>query len=187
MSSSDFLFSFLLFFQVQIESIKESGFYKILSEKYPQVSQGLSQAPKMEPEIEELLEATGLDFDDLDQISLTIEGLDGISKASQEGRSPKIGSELDFSFSAKVKGELGIEKILSFLLDKIEEERGYELRKKVEKSVAKRGKSTSVTMPSELLDKTFSATDLIFSISQDGNYSNIQVGLPGKLASSTVE
>ena len=67
MSSSDFLFSFLLFFQVQIESIKESGFYKILSEKYPQVSQGLSQAPKMEPEIEGLLEATGLDFDDLDQ------------------------------------------------------------------------------------------------------------------------
>ena len=58
-----------------------------------------------------ILEATGLDFDDLDQISLTIEGLDGISKASQEGRSPKIGSELDFSFSAKVKGELGIEKI----------------------------------------------------------------------------
>ena len=39
-------------------------------------------------------------------------------------------------------------------------------------------------MPSELLDKTFSATDLIFSISQDGNYSNIQVGLPGKLVAT---
>ena len=184
MSSSDFLFSFLLFFQVQIESIKESGFYKILSEKYPQVSQGLSQAPKMDPEIQEIINLTGVKFDDLAQFNLTVEGLDGISKASQEGRSPRIGPELDFSFSAKVKGELGIEKILSFLLDKIEEERGYELRKKVEKSVAKRGKSTSVTMPSELLDKTFSATDLIFSISQDGNYSNIQVGLPGKLVAA---
>ena len=187
MSSSDFLFSFLLLFQVQIESIKESGFYKILSEKYPQVSQGLSQAPKMESEIEELLEVTGLDFDDLAQISLTIEGLDGISNASKEGRSPKIGSEVDFTFSAKVKSDVDVEKILSFLLRKIEEERGYELRNKVEKTVTKRGKSTSVTMPSELLDQTFSETDLMFSISQDGNYSNIQVGLPGKLEAAQLK
>ena len=31
------------------------------------------------------------------------------------------------------------------------------------------------------MDQTFSETDLTLSISQDGNYSNIQVGLPGKL------
>ena len=42
-------------------------------------------------------------------------------------------------------------------------------------------------MPSELLDQTFSATDLIFSISQDGNYSNIQVGLPGKLEAAQLK
>ena len=40
--SADFLFSFLLFFQVQIESIKESGFYKMLSEKYPEVAKDIS-------------------------------------------------------------------------------------------------------------------------------------------------
>jgi thiol-disulfide isomerase/thioredoxin len=179
--SAEFLFSFLIFFQVQIESIKESGFYKMLLEKYPEVAEKISDPVSVDPELQEIIDLTGLNFDDLAQFSITVEGLDDISNASKEGRSPKIGSEVDFAFSAKVKGELDVEKILSFLLGKIEEERGYELRKKVEKTVTKRGKSTSVTMPSELLDKTFSATDLIFSISQDGNYSNIQVGLPGKL------
>ncbi|MEC8043755.1 MAG: TlpA disulfide reductase family protein [Verrucomicrobiota bacterium] len=183
MSSSDFLFSFLLFFQVQIESIKESGFYKILAEKYPQVSQGLSQAPKMEPEIEELLKATGLDFDDLAQISLTIEGLDGISNASQEGRSPKIGSELDFLFTGNFKGELNAMKIFAFMLDKIDEEKGKEYRDKVEKTLSKDGKSASLIMPSDLLDQVFSDTDLLFLISQEGNYSKISVGLSGKMDS----
>ena len=179
--SAEFLFSFLLFFQVQIESIKESGFYKMLLEKYPEVAEKISDSVSVDPELQEIIDLTGLNFDDLAQFSITVEALDGISNASKEGRSPKIGSEVVFAFSAKVKSDVDVEKILSFLLGKIKEERGYELRKKVEKTVTKRGKSTSVTMPSELLDKTFSATDLIFSISQDGNYSNIQVGLPGKL------
>ena len=187
--SAEFLFSFLLFFQVQIESIKESGFYKMLLEKYPEVAEKISDPVSVDSELQEIIDLTGLNFDDLAQFSITVEGLDNISNASKEGRSPKIGPEVVFAFSAKVKSEIDVEKVLSFVLGKIEEERGYELRKKVEKTVTKRGKSTvtkrgkstSVTMPSELLDKTFSATDLIFSISQDGNYSNIQVGLPGKL------
>ena len=36
-------------------------------------------------------------------------------------------------------------------------------------------------MPSELTDQVFSDSDLLFSISKDGNYSNIQIGLPGKM------
>ena len=187
--SAEFLFSFLLFFHVQIDSIKESGFYKMLLEKYPEVAEKISDPVSVDSELQEIIDLTGLSFDDLAQFSITVEGLDNISNASKEGRSPKIGPEVVFAFSAKVKSEIDVEKVLSFVLGKIEEERGYELRKKVEKTVTKRGKSTvtkrgkstSVTMPSELLDKTFSETDLIFSISQDGNYSNIQVGLPGKL------
>ena len=179
--SAEFLFSFLLFFQVQIDSIKESGFYKMLLEKYPEVAEKISDPVSVDSELQEIIDLTGLSFDDLAQFSITVEGLDNISNASKEGRSPKIGPEVVFAFSAKVKSEIDVEKVLSFVLGKIEEERGYELRKKVEKTVTKRGKSTSVTMPSELLDKTSSATDLTLSISQDGNYSNIQVGLPGKL------
>ena len=181
MSGSNFLFSFFLFFQVEIESIKESGFYKMLVEKYPEMAENISDPTSVDPEFEEIIDLTGLNFDDFVKFSLTVEGMDGISKASQEGRSPRIGSELDFSFSAKVRGELDVEKILSFLLGKIEEEKGYELRKKVEKTVTKRGKSTSLTMPSALMDETFSETDLEFSISHDGKYSNIQVGLPGEM------
>ena len=185
--SAEFLFSFLLFFQVQIESIKESGFYKMLLEKYPELSANVPDPTEMEPEVKEIFDLTGVNFDDLAQFSITVEGLDGISNASKEGRSPKIGSEVDFAFSAKVKSDVDVEKILSFLLGKIEEEKGYELRNKIEKTVTKRGKSTSVTMPSELLDQTFSETDLMFSISQDGNYSNIRVGLPGKLEAAQLK
>jgi thiol-disulfide isomerase/thioredoxin len=179
--SAELLFSFLLFFQVQIESIKESGFYKMLLEKYPEMAEEFSDRTSMDPELQEIIDLTGLNFDDLAQFSLTVEGLDGISKASEEGRSPKIGSELDFFLSAKLKGDLDAMKMISFILEKIDEEKGAEFRKKVEETISKSGNSTSLTIPSDLLDQTFSETDLVFSVSQDGNYSNVYVGLPGKL------
>jgi len=179
--SAELLFSFLLFFQVQIESIKESGFYKMLLEKYPEMAEEFSDRTSMDPELQEIIDLTGLNFDDLVQFSLTVEGLDNISKASEEGRSPKIGSELDFFLSAKLKGDLDAMKMISFILEKIDEEKGAEFRKKVEETISKSGNSTSLTIPSDLLDQTFSETDLVFSVSQDGNYSNVYVGLPGKL------
>ena len=153
----------------------------MLSEKYPEVVKVISEPKHMDKDVQEIIEVTGLNFDDLAQLSITVEGLDGISKASQEGRPPKIGSELDFFFSAKINGELGVEKIVPFLLGKIEEERGHELRQKVENSVVKREKSTSFIMPSELLDEIFSDTDFRISFSNDGNYSHVQFGLPDNM------
>jgi thiol-disulfide isomerase/thioredoxin len=185
--SAEFLFSFLLFFQVQIESIKESGFYKMLLEKYPELSANVPDPTEMDPELKEIFDLTGLDFDDLAQFSITVEGLDGISNASKEGRSPKIGSEVDFFLSAKVKGELDAIKMFSFILGKIEEEKGGDFRKKVEKTINKNADSTSIIIPSDLLGQKVSETDLVFSISQDGNYSNMQVGLPGKMEGSELQ
>ncbi len=185
--SAEFLFSFLLFFQVQIESIKESGFYKMLLEKYPELSENVPDPTEMEPEVKEIFDLTGLNFDDLAQFSITVEGLDGISNASKEGRSPKIGSEVDFFLSAKVKGELDAIKMFSFILGKIEEEKGGDFRKKVEKTINKNADSTSIIIPSDLLGQKVSETDLVFSISQDGNYSNMQVGLPGKMEGSELQ
>jgi thiol-disulfide isomerase/thioredoxin len=179
--TAELLFSFLLFFQVQIESIKESGFYKMLSEKYPEIAKNISDPTQMDKEVQEIIEVTGLNFDDLAQFTITVEGLDGISKASQEGRSPKIGSELDFFFSAKVKGDLDAMKMFTFLLNKISEEKGEDFRKKVEGSITKKEKSSSITLPSELLDQVFSDTDLRISISKDGNYSQVQLGLPDNM------
>ena len=60
----------------------------------------------MDPEMQEIINLTGVKFDDLAQFNLTVEGLDGISKASQEGRSPRIGPELDFLFLQKSKVNL---------------------------------------------------------------------------------
>ena len=179
--TAELLFSFLLFFQVQIESIKESGFYKMLSEKYPEIAKDISDPKQMDKEVQEIIKVTGLNFDDLAQFTITVEGLDGISKASQEGRSPRIGSELDFFFSAKVKGDLDAMKMFAFLLDKIGEEKGEDFRKKVEGSITKKEKSSSITLPSELSDQVFSDTDLRISISKDGNYSQVQLGLPDKM------
>ena len=185
--SAEFLFSFLLFFQVQIESIKESGFYKMLLEKYPELSANVPDPTEMDPELKEIFDLTGLDFDDLAQFSVTVEGLDGISNASKEGRSPKIGSEVDFFLSAKVKGELDAMKMFSFLLGKIQEEKGRAFRDKVEESISKNNDSTSLSIPSDLLGENASETDLTLSISQNGNYSNIQVGLPGKLEAAQLK
>ena len=94
MTAQSFLFSFLLFLDIQIESIEQSGFYKMLVEKYPQISEGWQEAENMNPEVQELTKLTGLNFDDLIGFNLVVEGLDGMAKASEEGRAPKLGSEL---------------------------------------------------------------------------------------------
>ena len=179
--SADFLFSFLLFFQVQIESIKESGFYKMLSEKYPEVSQNLTDPKNMDPEVKELADATGFNFEDLSEINVSVEAFDGISKASRDGKSPKLGSDFEFVFSAKVRGEIDAKKMFSFMLDKLEEEKGKADRMKVEKTITKKGNSSSITVPVELLGDDFSDSDVKCSINMDGGYSKIKVGLPGKM------
>ena len=99
--SAELLFSFLLFFQVQIESIKESGFYKMFLEKYPEVAEKISDPVSVDPELQEILDLTDLNFDDLAQFSITVEGLDGISNASKEGRSPQNWIRGRFCFFCK--------------------------------------------------------------------------------------
>ena len=102
MKSADFLFSFLLFFEVQIESIKESGFYKMFVEKYPEMAENISDPKHLEPEI---INLTGLNFDDFTQFSFTVEGLDSISKASTR-KIAKTWIWMDFHLSAKIKDKI---------------------------------------------------------------------------------
>ena len=180
MKSADFLFSFLLFFEVQIESIKESGFYKMFVEKYPEMAENISDPKHLEPEFQEIINLTGLNFDDFAQFSFTVEGLDSISKASQQGRSPKLGSELDFHLSAKVKDKIDANKMFSAILDKTLRIDGEDWRKKVERTISKRGKTSSIIIPHELLDENILDDDLKISILSDGNYSQIELGLSEK-------
>ena len=98
--SSEFLFSFLMFFQVQIDSIRQSGFYQLIEEKYPQIAEEINEI-QSDKEVQEVLKLTGLKIDDLESFRLNMEGLEGISKMKELGRSPKIGSELDILFWSK--------------------------------------------------------------------------------------
>ena len=77
--SSELFFSFLMFFQVQMDSIRKSGFYQIVDEKFPQVAQGLNEL-ESEDEVKKLMNLTGLEFNNLKSFNLTVEGLDGMSK-----------------------------------------------------------------------------------------------------------
>ena len=56
----------------------------MLSEKYPEVAKDISDPKQMDKEVQEIIEVTGLNFDDLAQFTITVEGLDGISNASKE-------------------------------------------------------------------------------------------------------
>ena len=86
--SADFLFSFLLFFQVQIDSIRQSGFYQLIEEKYPLVGEGIKEF-QSDSEVQEFLELTGLDSKDLISLSMTLEGLDEVSKLIGNKKTPK--------------------------------------------------------------------------------------------------
>ena len=94
--TADFLFSFLLFFQVQMDSIRDSGFYKLLEESYPELANAAEQA-QSDPELQKFIELTGMDFDDLTSLCLTIEGLEDYD-AKQRKRS-RLGSEFEFPFN----------------------------------------------------------------------------------------
>ena len=131
--SSDFLFAFLLFFQVQVESIRESGFYKLIEKEYPQLREGVTEF-ESEEGVQELINLTGLDVEDLISFSLTLEGLNDIEKLRSTEQSPKIGSEIELLVKAEFRGELNEADLIAYILTKLEEEKGEKERKKIEKS-----------------------------------------------------
>ena len=184
MTAQSFLFSFLLFLDIQIESIEQSGFYKMLVEKYPQISEGWQEAENMNPEVQELTKLTGLNFDDLIGFNLVVEGLDGMAKASEEGRAPKLGSELEFIVCAKVKGKLDPKKLFAFMLEKLEEEKGLAERKKVEESIKITDQVSKMSVPAALLGKENTSTGLLIAIKQGKKLSEIKLGVPAKVNAS---
>ncbi len=176
--NAELLFSFLMFFQVQLESIRESGFYKLLEEKYPEVSRGVQEI-ESEEEIQQIMKLTGMKFDDLKNINITVEGLEGITKIKDRG--PKIGSELDLLFSAELDGKLNSDALISYMLDQLQSEKGIEERKQVEKSKNVNGNVTFITIPAELIGDENSASDILFAFKGAKSKSEIFVGVPKKV------
>ncbi len=175
--SSDFLFAFLLFFQVQVESIRESGFYKLIEKEYPQLSEGLKQF-ESEEGVQELLNLTGLDAEDLISFSMTLEGLDDIAKLRSTEQSPKIGSEIELLVNAEFRGELKEADLIAYMLTKLEEEKGEKVRKKVEKSKKNKGGISFLTLPPDLIDDQTFASDLLFAIKKGNKKSELILGIP---------
>jgi peroxiredoxin len=176
--SSELFFSFLMFFQVQMDSIRKSGFYQILDEKFPQVAQGLDEL-ESEDEVKKLMSLTGLEFNNLKSFNFTVEGLDGMSKLN--GRAPKFGSEIDLLASTKFEGQIKPGELISYMLDQLEEEKGKEERNRVEKTKKVLGDITFITIPVEVMGSESSGSDLLMAFKSGKKESEIFVGIPEKV------
>ena len=67
--SADFLFPFLMIFQVQFEPIRQSGIYQMMEEGYPQIWKSIDEI-NSDNELGEILKFTGLSFDQIDSLNL---------------------------------------------------------------------------------------------------------------------
>ena len=176
-ATSDFLFSFLLFFQVQMDSIHESGFYKLLEEKYPEVANASKQA-QSDPQLQKFIKLTGLEFDNLNSFSLTVEGLEAMANAKAIGITPRLGSEIEFLLSSEIEGELDAAALFQFFLEQLEKEEGVEVRKQVEATKKKMGETTVMTVPAEVMGEEASTSDLLLAVKKLENQSLVILGVP---------
>ena len=175
---SELFFSFLMFFQVQMDSIRKSGFYQIVDEKFPQVTHGLNEF-ESEDEVKKFMTLTGLEFNNLKSFNLTVEGLDGMSKL--KGRAPKFGSEIDLLASTKFESHLKPDELISYMLDQLEQEKGKEERNRVEKTKKVLGDITFITIPVEVMGTESSGSDLLMAFKSGKKESEIFVGIPEKV------
>ena len=176
--SSELFFSFLMFFQVQMDSIRKSGFYQIMDDKFPQVTQGLKEF-ESEDEVKKFMTLTGLEFNNLKSFNLTVEGLDGM--AELKGRAPKFGSEIDLLASTKFESHLMPDELISYMLDQLEQEKGKEERNRVEKTKKVIGDITFITIPVEVMGTESSGSDLLIAFKNGKKESEIFVGIPEKV------
>lgn len=178
--SAEFLFSFLMFFQVQMDSIRQSGFYQLMEQKYPQIADGINSI-ESEDEVQDFLKLTGLKFDNMESLSFTLEGLESMAKANELGRAPKVGSELDFLIQTRFTGKINHHELIGLMLKELENEKGKEVRNRVEKTKRTNGNTTFMTVPSEVMGADTSATDLLMAIKKEKNYTELMIGVPVKV------
>lgn len=182
MSASPFIFSFVLFFQVNLDKIRNSGFYKLIEEKYPAISQSLAPMGTDEDFLK-IQKLTGIKPEDLEAINLRFEALDGIEKVD----APTLGSNMDFFTSAQVKGSIRSDDLIGYLLDQLEEESGAEVRKQAEDSKQQKGTQTTIVIPADSFHASFphesdkKHADLMLGLVEGKKSSNIFIGLKNRV------
>ena len=175
MVASDFLLSFILFFQVQVESIRQSGFYQLVEKKYPTLAANLNQFETEDEEMVRFQKLTGLKAEDVLAFEFNAEAFEGI----EEKQNPKLGSDFDFFLTAKLKGKINSKALISYLLESLEKEEGLEAREKVEKSRITKGNISTILLPAELLNpKTEVDTDLLVGFVEGKKNSKVMFGPP---------
>ena len=175
MVASDFLLSFILFFQVQVESIRQSGFYQLVEKKYPTLAANLNQFETEDEEMVRFQKLTGLKAEDILVFEFNAEAFEGI----EEKQNPKLGSDFDFFLTAKLKGKINSKALISYLLESLEKEEGLEAREKVEKSRITKGNISTILLPAELLNpKTEVDTDLLVGFVEGKKNSKVMFGPP---------
>jgi thiol-disulfide isomerase/thioredoxin len=169
-------------FRVDITSIRESGFMKLVEEKFPQAKLIFDQASADE-DFQEFTKITGLKLEDIQSLEMSFSGLDKVIEAQAQGREPKMGSEVSFLVVAKTKGKVDVDALLKVMMDAIEEEEGIEARKKVEATRKSKGGTTYLTLPQELMDEPNIDSDMLLSISnlQAGKGSVFAMGDPARV------
>ena len=83
-------------FRVDITSIRESGFMKLLEEKFPQAKMMFDMAEE-DDDFQEFTKLTGLKLEDLESIEISASGVEKVMAAQAQGREPKMGSEVGFA------------------------------------------------------------------------------------------
>ena len=173
--SSIFLLSFILFFQVQVESIRQSGFYRLVEKKYPTLAADLNQFETEDEEMVRFQKLTGIKAEDIVAFELNAEAFEGI----EEKENPKLGSDFDFFLTAKLKGKINSKALISYILEKLEKEEGLEAREKVEKSRVVRDNVSTILLPVDILNpKNEVDTDLLFGFVEGKKNSRVMFGPP---------
>jgi thiol-disulfide isomerase/thioredoxin len=171
-------------FRVDITSIMESGFVKIVEEKFPMAKMMFNQV-QSDDDFKEFTKLTGLKPEDIESIEISANGLEKIMEAEIQGREPKVGSEVGFVVVVKTKSEVDFDALLKMMMDGLEEEEGVEARKKVEATRKTKGGSTYITIPKDLMDEPSIDSDMLMVMSKlsSGKGSVLSVGVPSQVMS----
>lgn len=169
-------------FRVDITSIRESGFMKILEKKFPQAKMLMDQADGDEDFLE-FTKLTGLKMEDLESFEVSASGIDKVLAAQAQGREPKMGSEVGFVVIAKAKSKVNFDAVIKLMMDSLEKEEGPEARKKVESTRKNQDGSTYLTLPKELLDEPNIDSDMLLSMGNQsgGKGSVLAFGVPSQV------
>jgi hypothetical protein len=166
--------------RVDITSIRESGFMKLLEAKFPQAKMMFDMAEE-DDDFQEFTKLTGIKLEDIESLEILASGIDKVIAAQSQGREPKMGSEVGFVVVAKTNSKVNFDAVMKLMMESLEEEEGPEVRKKVEATRKSKDGTTYLTIPKELMDDPSFDSDILLSMTAGAKGSTIAMGVPSQV------